>query len=156
MNQRKKVSKTDVCLVVDGQVSEPRNFSLSEILEMDRIEVSRVRHACGSGDLKGEIGSCSGVLLTDIINGVQVSVSDHNDTKKMYIITSSNYDGYSTVFSWQELYNTDVGEGVLIVIERDGKKLYENTGRIDLLSSRDVLTGSRYVKNLCHIQIMII
>jgi hypothetical protein len=40
----------------------------------------------------------------------------------MFIVVSAK-DGYKVVFFWQEIMNTPVGGGVLILIERDGKPL---------------------------------
>jgi hypothetical protein len=38
----------------------------------------------------------------DLINDVEVVINAHNDTKKMYVVASSD-DGYKAVFSWQEI-----------------------------------------------------
>ena len=121
---------------------------------MDMAEAGNLLHACGTGEPKGRIEQCLGVLLTDVMNMVDVRIVDHNDTKKMYLQIASS-DGYSTVFSWQELFNTQVGEGVMIVLERDGRKIYAE-GNVDLLSTRDYLTGPRYVKRLAGIKVLMI
>lgn len=142
------------CLLVEGHVHQPRSFSFEELLTLDMIEVNDLLHACGTGDPKGCINQCRGVLLTDVIGMVDVRIEDHNDTKKMYLIVSST-DGYVTVFSWQELFNTQVGEGVMIVLERDDEKIHEGQ-YVDLLSTKDFLTGPRNVKRLECIRLMMV
>jgi hypothetical protein len=137
---------------INGRVEESRSFTLEELLTMDTVEVKDLLLACGSGEPKGRINQCRGVLLTDIINRTNVVITDHNDTKKMFIIASSS-DGYRTVFSWQEMFNTSVGEGVMVVLEKDDKSVYEDHGSVDLFSARDFLTGPRYVKRLANIEI---
>ena len=122
---------------------------------MDTTEENNLLHACGSGEPKGRIKSCRGILLTDIINKVNVKIADHNDTKKMYIVASSS-DGYAAVFSWQELFNTPIGEGVLVILERDNVKIYEEHGGVDLFSAKDFLTGPRYVKQLSSIKVLML
>jgi hypothetical protein len=142
------------CLRVDGLVHRSRSFSFEELLTMDTIEASDLLHACGTGEPKGRIGQCRGVLLTDVIGMVEVKIVDHNDTKKMYLSASSE-DGYVTVFSWQELFNTQVGEGVMIVLERDGEKVHGGE-HVDLLSTNDFLTGPRYVKRLATLRVRMV
>lgn len=143
------------CVSVEGLVEQPYSFSIEELLKLDTVEAGDLLHACGSGEPKGRIEKCRGILLTDLMGLVNITITDHNDTKKMYVIASSS-DGYSTVFSWQELFNTSVGEGVMLVLERDGEKVYEEKGHVDLFSARDFLTGPRYVKQLASIKVMMI
>lgn len=62
-------------------------------------------------------------------------------------------DGYRVVFSWQEIFNSPIGEGVMLLIEKNGKPLCAGHGRPDLISSQDYFTGSRYVKGVEKIEI---
>lgn len=142
------------CFVVEGHVHQPRAFSFDELLRLDMIEATDLLHACGTGEPKGRINRCRGVLLTDVIGLVDVRIQDHNDTKKMYLVASSA-DGYVTVFAWQELFNTQVGEGVMVMLERDGVKIHEEH-YVDLLSTKDFLTGPRHVKRLERIRVMMV
>ncbi len=147
--------RSTVSFYVTGKVKETRAFCLNELLGMDMVEVNDLLLACGSGVPKGRLNSCRGILLTDIIHLAEVITTEHNDTKKMFIIASSD-DGYKTVFSWQELFNTSVGEGVMIILEKDGKPVHEKRDCVDLFSAKDVLTGPRYVKRLSEIRIVIV
>lgn len=140
-------------LRIVGKVKQERDVTLAQLLEMDQITIRDIPIACGSGEPKGKLDSCLGVLLTDIINSAEVVTTEHNDTKKMYVVITSE-DGYRTLFSWQELFNSRVGEGVIIILEKDGRKLYEPQGLVDLFSANDFLTGPRYVKQVATITIM--
>ncbi len=144
-----------VLFSVTGRVALQRDYCLEELLLMDSVGTEEVIHACGSGEPKGKIEACRGVLLTDVINGTEVLIGGHNDTKKMYVIVSSD-DGYATVFSWQELYNTEVGAGVIFILERGGVKIDRESDRVDLFSSKDFLSGPRYVKNVKNIEIVMV
>lgn len=140
---------------VTGRVREEREFSIAELRAMDSIETGKQLLACGSGEPKGYIDGCRGVLLTDIINKTEVITAGHNDTKKMFLIVSAD-DGYCTVFSWQELFNTTVGEGVMVILEKEGVNIFEKHGGVDLFSATDFLTGPRYVKNVAKIEIFMV
>lgn len=144
-----------VIFSISGRVEEARAFSLEELLGMDTVEVNDLLMACGSGEPKGRINDCRGILLTDLINLAKVIIIGHYDTRKMYVAASSN-DGYATVFSWQELFNSSVGEGVMVILEKDGKRLYEEGGWVDLFSAGDFLSGPRYVKKLSNIKILMV
>ena len=53
-----------------------------------------------------------------------------------FVVTAT--DRYRAVFSWPEITNTAVGDGVLLLFERDGKPLDEREGRIALVSTADL------------------
>jgi len=72
----------------------------------------------------------------------------------MFIVASA-YDGYKVVFSWQEIFNTAVGGGVMILLERDGKPLDGEQGQLELISAEDYFAGSRYVKGLKNIEVVL-
>ncbi|NDZ12375.1 hypothetical protein [Variovorax sp. WS11] len=46
-----------------------------------------------------------------------------------------------------------MGEGVLVLFERDGRALDEREGRIALLSAADRQLGPRHVRNLVRIEL---
>ena len=140
---------------ISGRVAAPILFGIENLHAMDPVETEDLPLHCGSGEPKGRLGHCRGVLLSDVINTTNVLITDHNDTKKMFIIASSS-DGYKTVFSWQEIFNTSVGDGVMVLLERDGRPLYDGGGPVDLLSARDHLSGPRYVKQLSNIEIIMV
>ncbi|WP_084813361.1 molybdopterin-dependent oxidoreductase [Desulfogranum japonicum] len=142
-------------LQICGKVATELQLSMYDLRELDQFEANQLPLRCGSGEPKGCSLSGKGVLLTDVINLADVIAAGHNDTKKMFIIARSD-DGYTTVFSWQELFNTVVGEGVLILLEKDGVPLYGGHGPADLISGRDFLSGPRYVKRLARIEIVLL
>lgn len=150
MNDQEKSG--EICFRVSGRVRETCSFSLQQLLAMETVAFNDLLMACGSGEPKGRINSCRGILLTDIINQAGVVTRDHNDTKKMYVVAASD-DGYTTLFSWQELFNTTVGEGVIVVLEKENRKVYAADGRVDLFSTGDFLSGGRYVKRLANLKI---
>lgn len=62
-------------------------------------------------------------------------------------------DGYKVVFSWNELFNSDMGNQVMIITEEDGKKADTIDDHIAILSPLDKNTGRRYVQNLQEIKV---
>ena len=62
-------------------------------------------------------------------------------------------DGYTVVFSWSEIFNSPVGDGILVFFEKDGVPLGDDEGRIALISAKDIRTGPRHVKWLQSIEV---
>ena len=141
-------------ILVTGRVKQPLVLCMTELCEMDAEEVKDLLIICGSGNPKGRISAGRGVLLETVIGKAEVIKDDDNDTKKMFIVASAG-DGYKVVFSWQEIFNTPIGGGVMILIEKDGEFLCREDRRLDLISVQDYFTGSRYVKGLETIELML-
>lgn len=141
---------------ITGQVREPVVISMKDLCEMEEVEeVKDLMVICGTGTPKGKIESCKGVLLENVIRKADVIKDGHNDTKKMYIVASAP-DGYKVVFSWQEIFNSPMGEGVMILIEKDGESLCDKNSGLELISAKDYFTGSRIVTGLNNIEVVMV
>jgi hypothetical protein len=137
-----------------GRVKRPLVVHAKELRGMASEELKDLPVYCGTGDPKGSIGSCRGVLLENVIAMAEVIKEEHDDTKKMFIVVSAA-DGYKVVFSWQEIFNTPIGGGVMILIEKNGRSLCEKEGDLELVSAEDYYTGSRYVRMLRRIEVLL-
>lgn len=93
----------------------------------------------------------AGAKLTDVLDKSVLVSADHNDLKKTVIVATAS-DDYKAIFSWNELYNTAVGQGVLILFSREGKPLGDEEGRLALISTKDLHTGPRHVRWLQDVQ----
>jgi hypothetical protein len=142
----------DIGLLIRGRVEAPVFLPIDGLRAMDIVEMERQPLICGSGEPLGSTNRGRGVLLSDVINTAKVVITEHNDTKKMFVVATSD-DDYRAVFSWQEIFNTATGEGIVVLFETDGRPLHDGLGGLDLLSARDYLTGPRYVKRLRSIEI---
>ncbi len=143
-----------VALRVSGRVGSPLSLSMADILNMEMEEFQNLFIVCGTGDPKDNIRNCRGVLIEKVLQKADVLKGEHNDTKKMFIVATAD-DGYKVVFSWQEIFNTVIGGGVAVLTERDGRPLGEGGMRLDLISTLDYYAGSRYVKNLRDIEVVL-
>jgi hypothetical protein len=141
-------------LRLTGRVVKPLVLSMADILAMETEEFQDLFIICGTGDPVDTIRHCRGVLLEKIIQNAEVLKGEHNDTKKMFIVASAA-DGYKVVFSWQEIFNTPIGGGVAVLTEKDGRFLDEKQDRVDLISAQDYFAGSRYVKDLRQIEVVL-
>ena len=70
-----------------------------------------------------------------------------------YYFTCIASDGYKVVFSWNKLFNTQIGEQAMIITEEEGNNAETMGDRIALISPMDSATGRRYVQNLQEIKV---
>jgi hypothetical protein len=88
-----------------------------------------------------------GVLLKDLIDMAGLRNDKAGDFKRTVFIAHA-HDGYAVTFSWHELFNTPIGERVLVAFERGDHPLSVDEGAPILFSSADILPAPRHVKRL--------
>ena len=118
-------------LTVQGDVPAPLVLKPDDLLKMPRQTVS-------IPDADGANVSYEGVNLREILQRAGVPLGKDLRGKALtgYVLAKA-HDGYQVVFSWPELFNTDVGPGVLVIFERDGAPLGDREGRLALVSGKD-------------------
>ena len=132
-------------IAVTGVVENKLTLSVADLRKFPPQQVGEVKMMCQSGANLGNLENLKGVLLKDILDKAGIVSKSHNDVKKMAIIATAS-DGYKVVFSWSEIFNSPIGEGVLVFFEKDGKPLGDDQGRIAMVSAKDIRTGPRHVK----------
>ncbi|HSY27604.1 MAG TPA: molybdopterin-dependent oxidoreductase [Burkholderiaceae bacterium] len=139
-------------LVVNGAVEHVLTLSVDDLRTFPSQQVTEIALTRQSGADAGKLENVKGVLLRNILDKAGLVTHDHNDVKKTVIIASAS-DGYKVVFSWSELYNSSLGDGVLVYFEKDGKPLADDEGHIAMISGKDTRTGPRHVKWLQSIEV---
>lgn len=86
-------------------------------------------------------------MLKDVFSHTVFSVSSPKLLSQLYFVFSGA-DGYKVVYSWNELYNTLVGDQVFIVMEKNGIKAAQLPDAIQMVSMMDFKTGRRYLHYL--------
>ncbi|WP_322025734.1 molybdopterin-dependent oxidoreductase [Burkholderia sp. BCC1977] len=119
------------------------------------------RHACVSAapfDLRcfttnrfiRSVQPYRGARLNDLINEAGLRNEMPGDFKRMVFIAYA-HDGYAVTFSWHELFNTPVGEHVIVAYACGDAPLSIDDGAPLLFSGADVLPAPRHVKRLAGI-----
>lgn len=139
-------------VAITGAVENRLDLAVDDLRAFPPQQVGSMPVVCQSGATMGTIESLKGVLLRDVLEKAAVVAKEHNDVKKIAVIATAS-DGYKVVFSWSEIFNSPLGEGVLIFFEKNGQPLGEEEGRIALISARDIRTGPRHVKWLSGIEV---
>ncbi len=143
-------SQTTNSFTVSGKVKTEKVFSISDLEKIPLVSIGDLSISNHKGEIKGTAKAMKGVRLIDVLKEVTLDTDNPKLMSEYYFIATAA-DGYKVVFSWNELFNTPVGETVYIVLEKDGKKLAGTEDSILTVSTQDVRTGRRYIKNLSSI-----
>lgn len=130
-------------LTVEGVVEHGLKLSVEELRQFPPDQI--VELSLPSRDSGGPPSRLKGVRLRAVLERAKIVTSDHNTVKKLAIVATAS-DGYKAVFSWNELFNAELGDAVLVVFERDGQALAPAEGPFALISGTDLRTGPRHVK----------
>jgi DMSO/TMAO reductase YedYZ molybdopterin-dependent catalytic subunit len=142
-------------LTVKGSVEREVTFSLDELktFPVQRFDDARsVRDASGAAPPAETARHYVGCLLRDVLDRARPVEKERAAFRRSIVIATAS-DGYRVTFSWAELYISPIGDGVLVVYERDGKPLADDEGRIALVSLKDTRPGPRHVKWLKSVEL---
>jgi hypothetical protein len=96
------------------------------------------------GEVKRTIKSFKGILLTNILTKAKISLANEKDRGK-YIIVVTAADGYTAVFTYNELIFSTAGKNTYLLFEEEGKPI-DKGGPFVVACTSDVVTGPRHVK----------
>jgi len=130
-------------LIVSGALRQTLILDASALAAFPAKDIGRFTQT-RSGQGTDSQSTVRGVKLAALIERAGLAASGSNDWKTLIVIATAT-DGYRAVFSWPEITNTAVGDGVLVLFEREG--------RIALVSTADQRLGPRHVRNLVRIEI---
>ena len=137
---------------ISGQVRQEAKIALADLSLYEQQDIGNLKITYHLGTDKGTAKNMKGVLLKDILSKVVFQAESPKVLSEFYITCMAS-DGYKAVFSWNELFNTETGNHVYIVTEKEGVKAADMSERILLVSVSDFKTGRRYVKGLERIKI---
>lgn len=141
-------------VLVSGAVKSPLTLKVDDLRAFPPDQIVSVALTRRVGD-KQTTSTARGVKLMAVLERAGLASTDQHDWKHTAVLASAT-DGYRVVFSWPELFNTELGAGVLVVFERDGQPLDEREGRIALVSTRDLRTGPRSVRGLARLDVRVL
>jgi hypothetical protein len=125
-------------VAIAGEVEHPLNLTVSDLKALPTLQLGAMPLVCQTGATMSTVESLKGVLLRDVLEKAAITSKEHNDVKKMAVIAIAS-DGYKVVFSWSEIFNSAIGDGVVIFYEKNGQPLGDDEGHIALVSAKDEL-----------------
>jgi len=145
--------KVTSSFTVSGEVFSPLTVSVMDLKKWKEVAIGDLVITNHSGEKKSEAKGLKGIPLKDILQTVEIKSENPKVLSEYYFVFTAS-DGYKVVYSWNELFNTSVGESVYLVTEKNGKSIIEMDDSILVVSTKDFKTGRRNVKGLSSIAVM--
>ncbi len=152
--QHKSITPT-TSFTVSGHVRNPGRFSLKGLQDYPKQIEDSVMVIDKKGMVKTTLYHVQGVLLTDVLNAADIQMADNRDYNRLAVILTAS-DGYTNVYSWNELYNTPVGKAVYIVTSVNDSAPGDYNGAILVFSNRDLVSGRRHMKALQNVEVRLL
>jgi DMSO/TMAO reductase YedYZ molybdopterin-dependent catalytic subunit len=151
-SQAARAASGVVLLRVAGLVQSPLNLTREELGALRWRDYAEQRSVEQDGrSVKVEV-RYQGFPLRELLD-LAVLAPDRRALRRAIVLLTAR-DGYQTTFSWGELYNSALGDGVILVREQDGRDLIEADGLPALRSLQDIRSGPRHVRWLERIEVL--
>ena len=124
-----------VDLTVQGEVKNPLTLTKEQFENLPQTILKDVGVVCASGEEKKKPKDLKGVLLMQLVQNAKIDIKSKKKLNQIVILATAT-DNYAVAFSYNELFNTDIGNSVLVVYENDSFSLY---------SKKDFLTRNMII-----------
>jgi hypothetical protein len=139
--------KQTLSFSINGKVKNSSTITLDSLNSYPVKVIGDIKVTNHLGEFKHEDDQLKGVLLKDILSHTVLDANSPKLYSRFYFACTGN-DGYVVVYSWNELFNTEVGNHVFIIMEKNGIKADKMPESIQMTSASDFKTGRRYLHNL--------
>ena len=120
LSAQEKVATTSQ-FTIEGKIKTQLSFSQSDLSAFTAHVVDSVVIYNHLMQPRKTIKKIKGVLLKDILEKAVIDVSSPKLLGEFYFTCIAS-DNYKVVFSWNEIFNSAIGDQVMIIIEGDGQK----------------------------------
>ncbi|RJP95311.1 MAG: hypothetical protein C4518_01330 [Desulfobacteraceae bacterium] len=136
-------------IIVDQDIGRSMEIDLGKISVLPPVSISE---AVMTGDCEGFHGvySFDGPSLRSVL-GLFASPGCPPPYDRFVLLSSS--DGFCATFSYGEIFNSRLGENIILAIKKDGRMLEEKDGFTRSVVREDS-TGGRSVKRISKIEII--
>ncbi len=134
-------------VTIEGRVKNRKVYSFDELQQLPPVQLDSLQIYSHTMALHGVARNIKGVLLKDVLKGVEFDAETPKLLSEYYIVCTAP-DNYKAVYSWNELFNSAAGDKVMIALEKDGQSASSGKDGFVLVTPTDRATGRRFVKEL--------
>ncbi len=142
-----------VLLEIKGEVQQPLSLSRADLLSLTRRDYAEQRTVTQDGKEAQMAVRYEGVPLRELLERAGLKPGRRDIRKAIVLLTAK--DGYQASFSWGELYNSALGDGVIVVLRQANDELLDSDGLPGLRSLQDMRPGPRHVRWLARIEVQL-
>lgn len=132
-------------LIITGKVEEEIIFNLKDISNFKIVNIPDIIIRNHKGEVKDTTKGLQGFLLKDLLDKIEYPIEKPRELNEFYFTFIAS-DEYKAVFSWNEIYNTDIGNSLYLVTRIGDKDAQQMDQSILIASTKDFHIGPRYVK----------
>lgn len=148
-----KPTKTSEEFIIEGRVKQAVRITLADLRKEKSQKIPDVVITNHLGEKKSEAKGLSGVLLRDILSRVELDAENPKILSEFFFVVVAT-DGYQVVYSWNEIFNSETGNHVFVITEKNGRSIAENEDRILIMCTSDRMTGRRNVKGVVTVKVL--
>ena len=143
---------------IRGAVVQARSWTTSELRALPQVTWSERRRvvegvAVSPSQAPESQLEYRGIRLRDLIERAGIK-ADRREQRRAVILATAQ-DGYQASFSWGELFNSSLGDSVVLVLREGTLDLIERDGLPALRSLQDLRSGPRHVRWLARIEVLL-
>ena len=148
---QENIKPTDEFKII-GLVEKPVTITFADVTKEKTVSLENFKVTNHLGEFRKEYKNIKAVALLPILERVAITSPSPKVLSEYYLIFRCS-DGYSVVYSWNEIFNSEIGKSIFVITEADNKKLSESSDRILVICTTDFKTGRRHLKGLSSIEI---
>lgn len=143
---QKKIETSNM-LSITGAVKQALQLSIEDLKKYPTQKAGKGKLNIYShdGNLRSTMKGLEGIPIKTLLEKVEFAVDSPKDLSQFYLVFEAT-DGYQALYSWNEIFNTPVGDQVYVLTRADGVGIDAMEQRIAVASFSDIRTGRRYVK----------
>jgi len=138
--------------LITGEVKSEKKIRLDELINFRESSLGDVIITNHLGEVKSQQKKLKGILLRDVLEKIEIKSESPKELSEYYVVCKAA-DGYTIVYSWNEIFNNPAGESIYLITSKDGVAAMDMDESILMISPRDYRTGRRYLKGLTRIEI---
>lgn len=142
-----KAVETTHEFVVEGLVKKNLIVTLDSIKKYPTTSIDSIVITNHLGQRKSTLKNIKVIPVKIFLDQLEIEVESPRFLSEVYFVFTAT-DGYTVVYSWNEIFNHPSGKEIFIICEKNGASIENLEDRISVISSTDVMTGRRYVKSL--------
>ncbi len=153
ISAQKKIEPSNSITIV-GAVKQELKLSIEDLKKYPTQKAGngKLNIYSHDGTLRSTLKGLEGIPIKALFEKIEFVVDSPKDLSQFYLVFEAT-DGYQVVYSWNEIFNTLVGDNVYVLTKADGVGMDMMEQRIAVVSMSDVRTGRRYLKGFTKITV---
>ncbi len=139
-------------LFIKGAIKNPKFYTLKDLDTLKSSSIPNQLIYNHNGEIKDSLKDIRGVKLIDLLKPIQFEYQKPRELNEFFFVLTAT-DGYRVVFSWNEIYNTELGNAYFVITECNGDRIQQMKNRILFISTHDIKPSRRHIKSLKTIEV---